>query len=108
MDEEGKQIIQDMQEGWSLLFNWGKVIAMLPIEAWLESLERADTTAPILDPTLYRDYLYSGKGPIIKTMLRGALEFKRAILQCQKDTLELEAKNARTDGSRKQSSKPRI
>lgn len=84
-DEEAVQATQD---GWTFVFQQGAMLAMMPIEEWLGAFDRADATAPILDPTLYRDYIYSGKGEIIKDILRAALTFKQAILKAQKEAKE--------------------
>lgn len=84
-DEEAVEITTT---GWSFVFQQGAMIALMPIEEWLEALDRADTVAPIIDPTKYREYLYSGKGPIIKSVLSAALVFKQAILKAQKEVKE--------------------
>jgi hypothetical protein len=75
--------IQQLQDGWDLVMQFGAMIAQLPIEEWLQRLEGADSIAPILDPTLYREYLHSGKGELIKGVLRGAATFKRSIVAAQ-------------------------
>lgn len=79
-DEEA---IQATQDGWTIVFQQGAMLALMPIELWLEAFDKADTVAPITDPTLYRKYLYSGKGELIKDVLRAALTFKQAILKAQ-------------------------
>lgn len=84
-DEEA---IQATQDGWTIVFQQGAMIALMPIELWLDAFEKADTIAPITDPTLYREYLYSGKGELIKDILRAALTFKQAILKAQKEAKE--------------------
>jgi hypothetical protein len=48
----------------------GKMIALLPIEKWLEDLEHADVVGPFLDPTLYREYLRSGRDKMLKSVAR--------------------------------------
>lgn len=78
-----RQAVQDLQDGWSFVMSQGAMIALFPIEDWLEALERAETVGPILDPTLFRDYLYCGKGPIIKDVLRAALTLKQAVVKAQ-------------------------
>ncbi|HEY2012393.1 MAG TPA: hypothetical protein VGH38_02780 [Bryobacteraceae bacterium] len=84
---EAGEVIE-MREGWAFVMQQGALIAMMPIEEWLQGLERADTLGPILDPTLYREYLYSGKGEVIKDVLRAALVFKSAILKAQRQVQE--------------------
>lgn len=71
------------RQGWDFVFRQGAMIALMPIEDWLTALDRAETVGPILDPTLYRDYLQSGKGEVIKDVLHAALAFKRVIVAAQ-------------------------
>jgi hypothetical protein len=85
---EEEEAIKSTSDGWSFVFQQGAMLALMPIEEWLEAFDRADAIAPITDPTLYRDYIYSGKGEIIKDVLRGALVFKQAILKAQKEAKE--------------------
>ena len=58
---------------------------MLPIEDWLNAFDRAETIGSILDPTLYRDYIFDkeGKGEDLKALFRAALPLKREILRLQ-------------------------
>lgn len=88
MSEEQAAKVSSAQEDWKIIFQQGALIAMFPIEEWLEGFSRVDTIAPILDPTAYRDYLYSGKGELIQDVLRAALAFKRAILEAQRRVTE--------------------
>jgi hypothetical protein len=83
VSEQQKQEIVSMQDGLNFILSQGALFTLFPIEDWLDGLRRADTIAPILDPTLYRDYLYSGKGELITDLLTAALAFKRAILKAQ-------------------------
>jgi hypothetical protein len=80
---ERKAAVLSIQEGWDFIFQQGALLTLFPIEDWLDELNRADTIAPILDPSAYRDYLYSGKGELIKDLLCAALTFKRAVLKAQ-------------------------
>ena len=73
----------DLMEGWNLLFTYAKVIAMLPIEEWQRALAHAESVAPIIDPTLFREYLYSKKPEIIKKVMDAALQLKIAVLSVQ-------------------------
>jgi len=75
----------DWKDGVQMLITQGALIAMLPVERWLEELNRAETLAPILDPTLFRDYLYSGRDHMLKDVLNAAIQYKAAILKAQKD-----------------------
>jgi hypothetical protein len=65
------------------LFAQAKILAILPLEEWLRDFERAETLAPILDPTLYRNYIYDPekKGEAIKAVIRAAIPLKREILK---------------------------
>ena len=80
--------IKATQDGWTFVFQQGAMLAMMPIEDWLDAFDKADAIAPITDPTLYRDYLYSGRGEIIKDVLRAALIFKNAVLKAQVEAKE--------------------
>lgn len=71
--------------GYELVLNYSRMIAMFPIDEWLQGLEHAETVTPIIDPTLYREYIYSKKGEILKKVLRSALELKRTIEEIQPD-----------------------
>ena len=71
-----------------MVFQQGALLAMFPIEEWLQQLQRAETLAPILDPTLYRDYIYSGRDELIRELLEGALAFKRAVVKAQEKIKE--------------------
>jgi hypothetical protein len=75
----------DFKQGAEMLMSQGSMIALFPIEKWLADLQRADAIAPILDPTLYRDYIYSGRDEMLKSVLSAALGFKRAIVKAQQD-----------------------
>lgn len=79
-----KEAIEGLQAGWTAVFQQGAVVALFPIEDWLAALERAENLGPFVDPTLYREYLYSGKGEIIKDVLSAALVFKQAIVKAQR------------------------
>jgi len=77
--------VRSMHDGWDLLISQAKIIALLPLEEWLEQFERAESLAPILDPTLYRDYIYDPeeKGGLLKDLIRSAVPLKREILKLQ-------------------------
>lgn len=83
MSTNDEAAIRDIRDGWSFVFQQGALLAELPIEKWIEELERAETLGPILDPTLYRDYLWDGKGKVIKDVLKAALHFKAAIFKAR-------------------------
>jgi hypothetical protein len=75
-----------LTQGWDVLFAQAQIIAMLPLEEWLQAFDRAETLAPIVDPTLYRDYIYDPekKGEAIKSLIEAALPLKRKILELQR------------------------
>ena len=100
-DEERADAIQAMQDGWTLLISQAKIIALLPLEEWLESFSRAETLAPILDPTLYRDYIYDPdqKGELIKDLIRAAVPLKRELLKLQKRFADARLDSARPERS---------
>jgi len=68
---------------WDLLLGQAAIIAEMPIEKWLDDFDRAETLGPILDPTLYRSYLYSKKGDVLKAVFNAALTLKRAVLEAR-------------------------
>jgi hypothetical protein len=72
-----------LTDGFNLICSQARLIAMLPIEDWLEALEHAEAIGPFIDPTKYRQYLYSEKPEIIKKILRAALELKRVMEEVQ-------------------------
>jgi hypothetical protein len=71
------------EERFTLLSLWSRNIAMLPLEEMLESLNLAESLCPVLDPTLYREYVYSDKAQLVKKLLEAALPLKRVVLQAQ-------------------------
>lgn len=71
------------QADYELLLQWSALIAMLPIDEWLGDLEHAESVAPVLDPTMYRDYIYSKKPEVLKKIMRAALELKRTVEEQQ-------------------------
>lgn len=81
--ERAGESVASMMEGFEFVMRQGAMLALLPIEEWLAAFDRADAIAPILDPTLYREYLYSGKAKILLEVLNAALVFKQAIVQAQ-------------------------
>jgi hypothetical protein len=81
MDQDA---IRAMQDGWAFVFRQGALLAQMPIEEWLAAFARAESIAPIIDPTLFiKYYSKDSKGDIIRGVLKGALTFKRAILKAQ-------------------------
>jgi hypothetical protein len=74
---------ETMRLGFELLCTYARTIALLPLEDWQQALEQAETVAPVIDPTLFREYLYSDKTKILKSILTAAIPLKRAVLAAQ-------------------------
>lgn len=75
------------QDGWTFVMQQGAMLALMPIEDWIAAFDHADAVTPILDPTLYRDAIYSGKPQLIREVLGAALVFKRAIVKAQEQVM---------------------
>ena len=71
------------KEGFEILCLWSRNIAMLPLEEWDASFERAESVGAILDPTLFRKYLYSEKAALIRKLIQAAIPLKQLILEAQ-------------------------
>ena len=56
------------------------LISDLPLEQALNDLLRAESMGPLLDPTLYKKYIYSGKGDELKEMLNALIRVKTLTL----------------------------
>lgn len=73
----------------ALLLNAARIIRLLPLRDFLMAIELAETTGPILDPTLWR--AAAGTLEEIKNMAHGALSFQnslpRVCPQCQEKPL---------------------
>jgi hypothetical protein len=80
--EESKKA-KELIMGYELLCNYSRMIAMLPIDQWIDDLEHVETVAPFIDPTLYLEYLYSDKGKVLKKILHAALNLKRVVEEVQ-------------------------
>lgn len=78
-----KEAVNTMVQGFNLFATHSRMIAMLPIEEWLQSLERAETLGPIVDPTLFKAYIHSERTAVLKDILHAALPLKRAVLKHQ-------------------------
>lgn len=88
MSQSTEDLAFGFKEGAELLMQQGAMLALMPIEKWLADLHHADAIAPILDPTLYRDYIQSRRDEMLKEVLTGALHFKKAIQKAQIDFTE--------------------
>lgn len=60
-----------------LLVNLGRAVQALPLDDFLEAIEKADAAGPALDPTLYR----AGSGTMhdFRDLAEGAKLFKAAV-----------------------------
>lgn len=85
-----RESIQALTEGFELMLNYSRIIAMLPLEDWRNALSRAETLGPVLDPTLYREYIYSRKPDVLKKILDAAIVLKRAVVSVQDEAREIE------------------
>lgn len=83
MSEWKSESVQEMQQGWMFVMQQAAMLAFMPIEDWLEKFNIAESIGPIVEPSMYRDYIYSQNEEIIKEVLKAALVFKRAILSAQ-------------------------
>lgn len=70
-----------MKQGWDMLANWGKMITMLPLEDWLEVIDKADAMGPFIDPTMWMQG--HEKMAEIRKIIAAALPLKRAIIALQ-------------------------
>ena len=80
-----QEALQTLVEGFDLVCQNARLIAMMPIEDWLGILEKGESIVPFVDPVLYRQYIYSKKPEILKKVLRAALDLKRVIQSIQPD-----------------------
>jgi hypothetical protein len=70
------------------LFEHANGIAAMPLEEWVKNLQHAEDIAVIVDPTLYRNYIYSKKPEALKTVLEAAVALKAAVLKVQPVLIE--------------------
>lgn len=93
-DSEGYQLMgganSHMQTALDLLVTQARMFEMLGPQRLLDGLEHSEAVAPILDPTLCRAYLYSGKPELIKRILRSAVHFQNETLAAAGELLELQ------------------
>ena len=87
MSEQVKMTSEEVElvtmHGFEMLCLWSRMISMLPLEDWLNALNKAETIAPITDPTLYGEYLYSEKAKILKEIMEAAIPLKRVVMKHQ-------------------------
>jgi hypothetical protein len=70
-------------QGFEFLVQQCAMIALLPLEDWLKGLNFSESVAPVLDPTLYREYSYSEKAAFIKELITAAIPVKVAVEKMQ-------------------------
>ena len=76
-----QDIVNDQIAGFELLMSTAKVVAMLPLEEWLRGLNRAESIAPIIDPTLAKEYFASDKPAVLKDIIEKAIPLKHAVIR---------------------------
>jgi hypothetical protein len=84
--EEDRLSKEDYEITQNLLLNQASLVAMLPLEKFIRSINYADAAGPIFDPTLYQKVLY-GRGAdnweTIKDIAAAALELKKAVKRAE-------------------------
>ena len=80
---DDRELSETMQDGFELLCMFSRNIALLPLEDWLRALNKAETVGAILDPTLYRKYLWSDKAKVLKELIEAAIPLKKTVLASQ-------------------------
>ncbi len=86
MDKETYELTQAM------IISLVRQTTMLPLAEFLNAIEQAETLGPIIDPTLYRDYLYKGGKEnldLLKQFAEQLLKIKNLAAQANKDTSPL-------------------
>ena len=78
-----EQTVSALIEGYETMCLWSRNIAMLPLEDWRQALDRAETLGPIMDPTLYREYLYSDKAKALREILDACIKLKAVVMKYQ-------------------------
>lgn len=75
------EAVDTTREGWTLLANYARIIAMLPLETWLEAINRAEAVGPIVDPTLW--IKANGNMADVKRLIQAAMPLKRFVMSVQ-------------------------
>jgi len=83
---------EDYKAGFDMTMNMARMVQVMPTAEMLEALEYAEAFGPIIDPTLYREYLYSD-GADIKRIIKSLDQFRRTVETIK---MEHEAKERRT------------
>ncbi len=75
------EAVDATRAGWDLLAMYARNIAILPLEDWLQAMDRAETVAPMIDPTLYiRAHRSMAE---VRKMIEAAMPLKRFVLKMQ-------------------------
>lgn len=78
-----KQAVDTTTQGWDLLMSQARIIAMLPLEDWINAMNRADSLGIMIDPTLWiKGHKKMDK---IREVIEAALPLKRCVLKLQKE-----------------------
>lgn len=70
-------------QGFEILCLWSRNIAMLPLEDWLTTLNRAESIGPIIDPTAYLEYRDDPRSEVFKELLEKAVALKAVVMKAQ-------------------------
>lgn len=94
------QAVEATREGWDAFLAAARLIASLPLEEWLAAFERAEALGPILDPTLYRDYLHDPqrRGETLQGLFTAALPLKAAVRSAQRRAVSFVGPARRAEG----------
>jgi hypothetical protein len=94
-NQQRKDRVDELKAGYELVLSYSKTIALFPIDKWLEEINHAECFGHILDPTLYREYIWSDKPKILKEILEAALVLKRTVEKLQPRILDIMDKEKR-------------
>lgn len=78
-----EETIKTIMLGYDMLINQAKVLASLPLEDWERAFEKFETIGPLIDPTLYREVIYSKKCKVIRMLIKAAIPLKHAVEEAQ-------------------------
>lgn len=78
-----KEAARYFEQGLEMVALNSRTLAMLPLEEMLEALNRAETAGAIMDPTLYREYIYSDKAKALKELIEACLKVKAVVMKMQ-------------------------
>lgn len=77
MDRDAYQATHDQ------VVQFSAMVALIDLGSFLEAMYRAETLGPILDPTLYRTFLYNARArhnlEVVKELAEALLKVKRIV-----------------------------